>query len=121
MDDPCTLIIYSDKGHPPNGADLKTQLQNGTLDQRVVAMKQTIQLTVGGDSPAGIAMTIFQFIMPQKEHVLKKLVLLFLEVCEKTSKDGKLLPEMILVWYHPPKPLPTPNRTHLFYFSGPLK
>lgn len=97
MDGPCTLLIHSDKTQPLSAADIKSQLQNGTPAQRLEAMKQTIQLTVNGDSMAGISMTIFQSIMPLKDHMLKKLVLLYLEVCEKTSRDGKLLPEMILV------------------------
>jgi hypothetical protein len=46
--------------------------------------------------------------MPLKDHVLKKLVLLYLEVCDKTTRDGKLLPEMILVWYATTSlPIPT--------------
>lgn len=97
MDGPCTLLIHSDKTQPLSAADIKGQLQNGTLAQRLEAMKQTIQLTVNGDNMAGISMAIFQSIMPLKDHMLKKLVLLYLEVCEKTSRDGKLLPEMILV------------------------
>jgi coatomer subunit beta len=101
MDGPCTLLIHSDKTQPLSAADIKSQLQNGTPAQRLEAMKQTIQLTVNGDNMAGISMTIFQSIMPLKDHMLKKLVLLYLEVCEKTSRDGKLLPEMILVWYRP--------------------
>jgi coatomer subunit beta len=108
MEGPCTLLIHSDQSQPPSVADLKSQLQSGTLEQRLAAMKQTIQLTVNGDALAGISMTIFQFIMPLKDHVLKKLVLLYLEVCDKTTRDGKLLPEMILVWYATTSlPIPT--------------
>jgi hypothetical protein len=39
--------------------------------------------------------------MPQKDKTMKKLLLLFWELCEKTGPDGKLLHEMILVWYAP--------------------
>lgn len=40
---------------------------------------------------------IIRFVMPQDDHTLKKLLLLYWEIVPKTSPDGKLLHEMILV------------------------
>lgn len=100
MEGPCTLLIHGqDKQDPANVSDVKNQLQNGSVEQKITAMKQVILLTVSGEAPPGLSIVIFQFIMTQRDHTLKKLVLLYLEVCEKTGKDGKLLPEMILVWF----------------------
>ena len=42
-------------------------------------------------------MTIIRFLLPSNDHTLKKLLLIFWEIVPKTSTDGKLLQEMILV------------------------
>lgn len=102
MESPCTLLIHApDRQEAPNVGALKALLQNGTVQEKIAAMKQTIVLTVNGEAPAGLPIVIFQCIMTQRDHTLKKLLLLYLEVCEKTNKEGKLLPEMILVWCAP--------------------
>ncbi len=98
MDGSCSLLIHHEKAEPPNISELKAQLQNGTIEVKISAMKNAIVLTINGESLPNFTMTIIQYVMPCKDHMLKKLVLLYLEVCDKTSKDGKLLTEMILVW-----------------------
>ena len=40
---------------------------------------------------------IIRFVMPQDDHTLKKLLLLYWEIVPKTNAEGKLLHEMILV------------------------
>ena len=42
-------------------------------------------------------MTIIRFLLPTNDHTLKKLLLIFWEIVPKTTGDGKLLQEMILV------------------------
>ncbi len=44
-----------------------------------------------------LAQTIIRFVMPIDDKVLKKLLLVYWEVVPKTSPDGKLLHELILV------------------------
>ena len=41
--------------------------------------------------------SIFRFVMPTTDHILKKLLLVFWEVVPKFGQDGKLLHEFILV------------------------
>ena len=41
--------------------------------------------------------TIIRFVMPIDDKALKKLLLIYWEVVPKTSPDGKLLHELILV------------------------
>eukprot|EP01098_Paradermamoeba_levis_P006129 TRINITY_DN2544_c0_g1_i1.p1 TRINITY_DN2544_c0_g1~~TRINITY_DN2544_c0_g1_i1.p1 ORF type:complete len:934 (-),score=297.14 TRINITY_DN2544_c0_g1_i1:23-2824(-) len=67
------------------------------FSEQIAALKKTILYLISGESLPGILMSIIRFVMPSKDHTIKKLVLLFWEVAEKTSPDGKLLPEMILV------------------------
>jgi len=59
--------------------------------------KKVILLLMNGEQLPGIMMTIIRFVMPSKDHLVKKLTLLYWEVAEKFGPDGKLLPEMILV------------------------
>eukprot|EP01097_Dermamoeba_algensis_P003079 TRINITY_DN2239_c0_g1_i1.p1 TRINITY_DN2239_c0_g1~~TRINITY_DN2239_c0_g1_i1.p1 ORF type:complete len:947 (-),score=236.04 TRINITY_DN2239_c0_g1_i1:131-2971(-) len=97
MEKPCTLLIHHEKGEPPNVGQLKESLESGADQDKVSALKKTILLLLSGENLPGILMTVIRFVMPTKDHTLKKLVLLFWEVAEKTGPDGKLLHEMILV------------------------
>ena len=42
-------------------------------------------------------MTIIRFVMPNADHTIKKLLLIFWEIVPKNTPDGKLMQEMILV------------------------
>ena len=70
----------------------------GSIEQKREAIKECILMVNSGQPlPAGILMTVIRFIMTHPDKYLKKLLLLFWEVVEKTSPSGGLLPEMILV------------------------
>ncbi len=74
-------------------------MATGNIEKKRQAIKQCILMVSGGQSlPGGLLMTVIRFIMTEKDKYLKKLLLLFWEVIEKTSPAGGLLPEMILVW-----------------------
>jgi coatomer subunit beta len=70
----------------------------GSVEKKRESLKQCILLVSSGQSlPPGLLMCVIRFIMTERDKVLKKLLLLFWEVVEKTSPSGGLLPEMILV------------------------
>lgn len=71
--------------------------EHGDNRVRAAALKKTIQLVLNGERLPGLLMTIIRFVMPSNDHTLKKLLLIFWEIWPKTSADGKLLHEMILV------------------------
>ncbi len=54
-------------------------------------------------------MTIIRFVLPNNDHQIKKLLLIFWEIWPKTTPDGKLLHEMILVCDAYRKDLQHPN------------
>ena len=56
-----------------------------------------IQLVLSGERLPGLLMVIIRFVLPCNDHQIKKLLLLVWEIWPKTSPDGKLLHEMILV------------------------
>lgn len=52
---------------------------------------------LNGERFPSLLMPVIQYVMPQRDHTLKKLLLIFWEIVPKTTPDGKLLHEMILV------------------------
>ena len=52
---------------------------------------------LSGERLPGLLMTIIRFVLPSNDHQIKKLLLVFWEIWPKTTADGKLLHEMILV------------------------
>ncbi|KAJ1624975.1 hypothetical protein T492DRAFT_911268 [Pavlovales sp. CCMP2436] len=97
MERNCTLLLHFDKSAPPNEDEIKEQLENKDVASKVSALKTTIQLMLNGESMPSLLMTVIRFCMPCDDHMVKKLLLLYWEVIDKTGPDGKLLPEMILV------------------------
>jgi len=80
--------------------ELKKMLENGPDTLRIEAMKATLSLLSNGQISAGssMLMAVIRFVMPQqKNKLLKKLMLLYLELVPKVDVEGKLLSEMILV------------------------
>lgn len=71
--------------------------EHGDNRVKASALKKTIQLVLNGERLPGLLMTIIRFVLPSNDHTLKKLLLIFWEIWPKTSADGKLLHEMILV------------------------
>ena len=61
------------------------------------ALKKVILLMLNGERFPSILMTIIRFVMPVADHQLKKLLLVFWEIVPKSTPDGKLMQEMILV------------------------
>lgn len=52
---------------------------------------------LNGERLPSVLMTIIRFVMPVADHQLKKLLLVFWEIVPKSTADGKLMQEMILV------------------------
>ena len=63
------------------------------------ALKKVVMFTLNGEQLPQLLMPIIRFVTPSRDHTVKKLLLLYWEVVEKTNADGKLKSEMILVWY----------------------
>lgn len=107
---PCyTLINNPNETESPNEQQLKQDLEHGNNRVKAAALKKVIQLVLNGDRLPGLLMTIIRFVLPSNDHQLKKLLLVFWEIWPKTSPDGKLLHEMILVCDAYRKDLQHPN------------
>lgn len=52
---------------------------------------------LNGETVPPLLMPIIQFVMTKDDKDLKKLLLIYWEIVEKTNSQGKLLPELVLV------------------------
>ena len=79
--------------------DLQSALEQNQDRPKIEAMKRIIARIIGGDPCPSMLMYVIRFVMPSKNKTLKKLLLIYWEICPKFDADGKLKQEMILVWY----------------------
>lgn len=108
-DAPCYTIINSPDMEIPNEMQLKLDLEKGDTNVKIETLKKVIQMLLNGERLSGLIMTIIRFVLPVQNHTIKKLLLIFWEIVPKTSPDGKLLQEMILVCDAYRKDLQHPN------------
>ncbi|OXU25608.1 hypothetical protein TSAR_012392 [Trichomalopsis sarcophagae] len=109
-DQPCyTLINIPTDSEPLNELQLKQDLEKGDVNVKIDALKKTINMIMSGERLPGLLMTIIRFVLPLQDHTIKKLLLIFWEIVPKTTADGKLLQEMILVCDAYRKDLQHPN------------
>lgn len=117
IEQPCyTLINISSDYEMPNEMQLKADLgmyytlllnykllfnliliEKGDNKTKIEALKKVIYMIANGERLPGLLMIIIRFVLPLQDHTIKKLLLIFWEIVPKTTADGKLLQEMILV------------------------
>lgn len=88
---------------------LKADLEKGNIKTKIEALKKTINMILAGEKLPNLLMIIIRFVLPLQDHTVKKLLLVFWEIVPKTTPDGKLLQEMILVCDAYRKDLQHPN------------
>ncbi|KAG9352418.1 hypothetical protein JZ751_020832 [Albula glossodonta] len=104
-----TLINVPSDSEPPTEISLKADLEKGEIKVKTEALKKVIIMILNGEKLPGLLMTIIRFVLPLQDHTIKKLLLVFWEIVPKTTPDGKLLQEMILVCDAYRKDLQHPN------------
>lgn len=110
IEQPCyTLINVSNDYEMPNEMQLKADLEKGDSKTKIEALKKVIYMIANGERLPGLLMIIIRFVLPLQDHTIKKLLLIFWEIVPKTTADGKLLQEMILVCDAYRKDLQHPN------------
>ncbi|VDK43527.1 unnamed protein product [Anisakis simplex] len=108
---PCyTLINVPSDFEPPTEVQLKEKLEKGDNKTKAETLKKLIMMLMNGEKVGqSLMMYVIRFCLPTSDHAIKKLLLLFWEIVPKTSPDGKLLHEMILVCDAYRKDLQHPN------------
>ena len=92
-----TLDTFSDKEQPSLN-DLKKELENPKDSVKIETMKKLLLLMLNGTPLPSLLMHVIRFVMPSRDKTLKKLLMIYWEICQKTNPDGKLKQEMVLVW-----------------------
>mmetsp|Transcript_12414 Transcript_12414/g.37874 ORF Transcript_12414/g.37874 Transcript_12414/m.37874 type:complete len:947 (+) Transcript_12414:90-2930(+) len=94
----CTVLINSDKTSEFDNSVLLSDLESGTTQKKIDALKKFILMQLNGEPVPQLLMTVIRFVLrPQSDTHLRKLGLYYLEIVDKHGADGKMLPEMILV------------------------
>jgi len=94
---PCYTLISTPDSDYPSQDQLRKELEIGDIKAKADALKKVIYIILNGEKIPGILMAVVKFVLPLQDHNIKKLLLIFWEIIPKTSGDGKLLHEMILV------------------------
>ncbi|KAH9633916.1 hypothetical protein HF086_009729 [Spodoptera exigua] len=115
VEQPCyTLINFPTDSEPYNEMQLKLDLEKGDTKKKIEALKKVIGIILSGEKIPGLLMIIIRFVLPLQDHTIKKLLLIFWEIVPKTTPDGKLMQEMILVCDAYRKDLQHPNENFEF-------
>ncbi|ERN11735.1 hypothetical protein AMTRI_Chr03g45050 [Amborella trichopoda] len=109
MEKSCSLLIHFDKGTPALANEIKEALEGNDLSLKIEALKKAIMLLLNGETLPQLFITIVRYVLPSEDHTVQKLLLLYLEIIDKTDSKGKVLPEMILICQNLRNNLQHPN------------
>jgi len=94
---PCFLIIDYDVSTPPSSKEIATLIEKGTEEEKIDAMKTLILMILQDENFPRMIMTVVQHAMRSESKYIKKLLLIYWEVIEKTNPDGTLKDEMVML------------------------
>ena len=107
---PCyTLIGSRDDSDQPTEQEFRKAFESGGVSEKVRYLKKLVVSMLNGEKFPNLLMIIIRYVLPMKEHAIKKVLLLYWEIVPKTTPDGKLMQEMILVCDAYRKDLQHPN------------
>ena len=98
----CTLLVsVPDKAGGISGGDtnVHADMESPELDRKIAGLKKAITMLLSGEDSPRMMMTVIRYCITQEDHTLQKLLMYYWEVARKYDASGKLLPELILVWY----------------------
>ena len=94
-----TLVGPSEEKDQMTPKEFKSLLETGSDAQKISAMKSILSSMLQGETLNELLMHVIRFVMPSQNKALKKLCVLYWEICQKYNPDGSQRPEMVLVWY----------------------
>ncbi|URE20520.1 hypothetical protein MUK42_11785 [Musa troglodytarum] len=109
MEKSCSLLIHFDKGSPAMANEIKEALEGNDVGAKIDALKKAIMLLLNGETLPQLFITIVRYVLPSEDHTVQKLLLLYLEIIDKTDTRGRVLPEMILICQNLRNNLQHPN------------
>ncbi|KAF3781577.1 Coatomer subunit beta-1 [Nymphaea thermarum] len=109
MEKSCSLLVHFDSGTPALANEIKLALEGNDVDAKIDALKKSIMMLLNGETLPQLFITIVRYVLPSEDHTVQKLLLLYLEIIDKTDSKGKILPEMILICQNLRNNLQHPN------------
>ena len=106
---PCSVLIDYEVEKAPDAQQVSKLLEKGTTEEKIDALKTLILMMIHDDTYPRMMMTVVQRCLKEDNKDIKKLLLLYWEVLEKTNPDGKLKEEMILLCNALLQDLKSPN------------
>lgn len=103
----CSMLVHFDRA--ASSSEIREALESGGPEAKAEAMKKAIAILLSGEQMPQIFITIVRFVLPSDDKYVQKLLLLYMEIIEKTDSSGKLLPEMILICQNLRNNLQHPN------------
>ena len=97
MEKQCTYLIFDENVTRVETSELAQGLENSDVKVKSSTLKKIILLMLNGEQLGSLLMKVIQYVVPNDDKPLKKLLYLYLEAVEKRGPDGNLLPEMILI------------------------
>ncbi|KAJ3082287.1 Coatomer, beta subunit [Rhizoclosmatium globosum] len=104
-----SIVAPDDDKDVPTAQDLRNQLEKGNDETKVDTMKRILRIMMNGDPLPSVLMHVIRFVLPSKSKTLKKLLLVYWEICPRLGADGKLKPEMRLMCHALRNDLQHPN------------
>lgn len=96
----CTFLTTSATPAKLKYEELLRKLESRHDDDKIDAVKMITQMLIDGDRSGNrFLVPVLKYCLNTENHELKKLLLLFWEVVERNGPDGRLLQEMVLVWF----------------------
>ena len=103
------MLVHFDKASPSLANEIKEALEGSDTEKKQDAMKKAIMLLLNNEQIPALFITIVRYVLPSEDHTVQKLLLLYLEIIDKTDAQGKILPEMILICQNLRNNLQHPN------------
>lgn len=73
------------------------ELEVGSIELKIKALKTVIEMVVSGEEIPGILRTVIEFVLPLLDDLVQDMLLILWAIIPKTSPGGKLLPEINLI------------------------
>jgi coatomer subunit beta len=105
----CSLIIDYGVSQSPNSADITKLLMTTRVSEKVDALKTLILLIQSDETYPRLIMQVVNYCSRDEDHELKKLLLIYWEIIEKTHPDGRLKDEIVMLCNSMRNDLLSPN------------
>ena len=106
---PCSILIDYEVDKAPESQQISKLLEKGSTEEKMDALKTLILMIIHDETFPRMMMTVVQHCLKEDNKDIKKLLLLYWEVLEKTNAEGKLKEEMILLCNALLQDLKSPN------------